>query len=104
MMSDMSDQPPAAPCATGSLPDGAGDAVGCQKRLHGENGSVAATSSNSSGGAAEQQQEEEVQASPVELSGEPEPPQKRVKVDPDSELDIRFLICGKVSGLMCGRG
>lgn len=83
-MSDMSDQAAVA----GDLPDG-GDA-GCQKRLHGENGAAA----DGPAGAAEQPPDcEEEQCE----FGEPEPPQKRVKVDPDSELDIRFLICSKVS-------
>lgn len=61
------------------------------KRLHadsGVNGSEVVRDEAAGSGTAESTE-----------SGEPEPPQKRVKVelDPGSELDIRFLISSKVS-------
>lgn len=71
------------------------------KRLH-----AASDSINGSGGgghAADMVKEEPGSAAEQPESGEPEPPQKRVKVelDPGSELDIRFLISSKVSDVCC---
>ena len=82
----MSDSPEPLAAAKQDSLDRTPSPTSCQKRLHaGENGSFL---------------EEAREAPPQQPEpgfGEPEPPQKRVKVDPDSELDIRFLICSKVS-------
>ena len=93
-MSDHS-QPTASASGDGLQPDGGPDA-GCQKRLHGMGGER----DDGGGGRCQRSSSRTAlrQAATAEF-GEPEPPQKRVKVDPDSELDIRFLICSKVSPL-----
>lgn len=75
--------------------------AGCQKRLHADGGSEQNGSADAPAVSAAEQQPLHQNDAAAEPQHEPEPPQKRVKVDPESELDIRFLICSKVSHFLC---